>query len=109
MIDMEHPITMGLSDAYLIERRSGHFIHEQIITYHKVDLFHDLTPLVNDKHQKEILVEFQPLKTCNQFKNCWECLTHETDFNCIWCPGLEKCSDNGIDRNYQVRKINLKI
>ena len=129
-IDMKHQITMGLSDAYLIgilpkisfifvfmalhilksisERKSGNLVHEQIVTYHSVNIFNEISKTTSVQEYPEITVTFSPLKTCNQFDSCWDCLTHGTDFNCIWCPGLNKCSDNGIDRNYQVYKINLK-
>ena len=56
-----------------------------------------------------MVIQFEPTKTCNQFKSCWECLTHEKDFNCVWCPSLNVCSDNGLDESYQVPKIKLDL
>ena len=52
---------------------------------------------------KDVVIQFEPVKTCNQFKSCWECLTHASDFDCVWCPSLNSCSDNGLDHNYQVQ------
>ena len=91
------------------ERKSGILVHEQIVTYHSVNIFDEMSKTTSVQQYPEITVTFSPLKTCNQFDSCWDCLTHGTDFNCIWCPGLNKCSDNGIDRNYQVESILKNI
>jgi hypothetical protein len=107
MDDYTRPVTVGLADAIHIERRSGHLVQEQLITYHNVSLTKELSAILdhqysNRQNHGEVLIEFKALKTCNQFKTCWQCLTHGTDFNCVWCPGLKTCSDDGLDRNYQV-------
>lgn len=111
LVDMGHPIIMGLSDAYVIEHTIGQLTTNQIVTYHKIDLMDKIVAELNDGHKEivaghnEIVVNFQPMKTCNQFSTCWECTTHGTKFNCIWCSGLKRCSDNGIDRNYKVCRL----
>ena len=113
LVDMAHPIIIGLSDAYVIEHTIGQLTTNQIVTYHKIDLKDKLVAELKDGHKEivvghnEIVVNFQPMKTCNQFRTCWECTTHGTKFNCIWCSGLKRCSDNGIDRNYQVHSHNF--
>ena len=92
-----------------LERKSGNLVNEQIVTYHSMNIFNELSKTTSVQMYPEITVTFSPLKTCNQFDSCWDCLTHGTNFNCIWCPGLNKCSDNGIDRNYQVKYMLYQL
>ena len=100
---MQHgKVKVGISDGYMLNQNRGHVSTLKIVDYHKIDIATQLISMIQDNPGIEIVVDFRPMKTCNQFKSCWECLTHLTDFNCIWCPGVEKCSDNGLDRNHQV-------
>lgn len=105
--DLLHPVKVGLSDGYLIERRNGLINHEELVKYHELDLTHKVARYLLNKAHSEVVIAFKPLKTCNQYKSCWECTTHNTDFNCVWCPELQACSDNGIDRRYQVVNVDF--
>ena len=98
--DLEHPVQVGLSDAYLLERHSGLVTQKNLVTYHKIDAFNELD-LKAKENQSEITLSFKPKMTCNLFKSCWDCMTHATEFNCVWCPSLNLCSNDGLDRNYQ--------
>ena len=51
LVDMGHPIIMGLSDAYAIEHTIGQLTTNQIVTYHKIDLMDKLVAEVNEIKQ----------------------------------------------------------
>ena len=102
--DLFHPVQIGISDAYEKTQMTSYFPQKQVITYHQLDFsrnFRDLLKTSDIQNTDEIQIQLLPLPTCNQFKNCWECMTHSTEFNCIWCPEIQKCSDDGLDRNFQ--------
>ncbi|CAB3372982.1 Hypothetical predicted protein [Cloeon dipterum] len=42
-----------------------------------------------------------PLPTCNSFTSCHLCALSRTNFQCVWCPQLNRCTNYGMDRGYQ--------
>lgn len=57
---------------------------------------------------------------CLQFKTCDTCVNSLTNFNCIWCPELQRCSDTvdryrqewlefGCPMNYEVNYLFLNF
>ncbi|KAI0242187.1 Plexin domain-containing protein 2 [Lamellibrachia satsuma] len=92
-----HPVKVGLSDAYYIDRETsnGRVKQRTIYEYHRVRI--NTTRIAS--HTAFIIT---PLTTCNMFKACAECLleTATTSFNCMWCPATRRCS-NGLDRKRQ--------
>uniref|UniRef100_A0A8C8E2C8 Plexin domain containing 1 n=1 Tax=Oryzias sinensis TaxID=183150 RepID=A0A8C8E2C8_9TELE len=89
----EHPVKVGLSDAFMafhpasmpgIKRRT-------IYEYHRVEI--DATKIVSRS-----AFEFIPLPTCLQHTSCDLCLTSNLTTGCGWCNTLQRCSD-GIDRH----------
>ncbi|XP_004080656.1 plexin domain-containing protein 1 [Oryzias latipes] len=89
----EHPVKVGLSDAFMafhpasmpgIKRRT-------IYEYHRVEI--DATKIVSRS-----AFEFIPLPTCLQHTSCDLCLKSNLTTGCGWCNTLQRCSD-GIDRH----------
>jgi len=98
--DEEHPVKVGLSDAYIIERTIFFVRRKTIYEYHRVDM--------KDKDIKSFTaIILRALPRCNMMKNCKECLamsdTREDngqEITCKWCGKANLCSD-GYDRNKQ--------
>jgi hypothetical protein len=92
----EHPVRVGISDAYFFEifRRFGR-VFGFIIEYHMVDV-----SAYNISSNTAILLH--PLPNCIGAASCTECanVSATSDFECGWCPALSRCSD-GIDRRRQ--------
>ncbi|XP_067142211.1 plexin domain-containing protein 2-like [Centruroides vittatus] len=88
-----HPVKIGISDAYVLERTSYFFRKKIIYEYHKTDLKH--LDISNDT-----ILYFKALPTCLKFKDCVSCESSQIGFDCIWCETNKKCSD-GLDRNRQ--------
>ncbi|KAH9519075.1 Plexin domain-containing protein 1 [Bulinus truncatus] len=88
----EHPVKIGLSDAYYndtylpeykIKRRT-------IYEYHKVSI--KIDTITNGT-----VVVLKPLPTCNRLLDCNSCVKHENmKFDCKWCNTIGRCSD-GLD------------
>ena len=120
--DEDHPVKVGLSDAYIIDRTVYcEYCHppgltrgiisfvsvarrKTIYEYHRVTLKDE--PIKNNT-----AILFGALPTCNINTNCGTCVTtfdweYDDDeapahrLGCRWCPALNRCSD-GTDRNRQ--------
>uniref|UniRef100_A0A1A9VWY2 PSI domain-containing protein n=1 Tax=Glossina austeni TaxID=7395 RepID=A0A1A9VWY2_GLOAU len=91
--DDKHPVKVGLSDAYIIDKVVYFARRKTIYEYHRVS-FADLK-IVNST-----IIHLKALPTCLQYTNCDSCLNHDTTFDCIWCPVLNRCS-TGTDRKKQ--------
>lgn len=88
-----HPVKIGISDAYVLERTSYFFRKKIIYEYHKADVKH--LDISNDT-----ALYFTALPTCLKFKDCTTCESVDIGFDCVWCEANKKCSD-GLDRNRQ--------
>ncbi|KAM8888472.1 plexin domain-containing protein 1-like isoform 1-T1 [Synchiropus picturatus] len=92
----EHPVKVGLSDAfmaYLPSAQMSDAKRRTIYEYHRVEI--DTTKIVSRS-----AFEFTPLPTCLQHTSCDFCLTSNVTSGCGWCNTLQRCSD-GIDRHRQ--------
>ncbi|CAL8283041.1 unnamed protein product [Merluccius merluccius] len=90
----EHPVKVGLSDAFIAapaQRSDGK--KRTIYEYHRVEI--DTTKIVTRS-----AFEFIPLPTCLQHSTCDLCLSSNLTTGCGWCNTLQRCSD-GIDRHRQ--------
>lgn len=92
----KHPVKVGISDAYIIDRTIFFIRRKTIYEYHKAEL-----------KQKEIsngtVIFFKALPTCNIYTDCNSCVVHSklnSTFECSWCEASKKCSD-GYDRHRQ--------
>jgi len=97
--DDDHPVKVGLSDAYIIDRTIYFARRKTIYEYHRLNM--------KDKQiRNETAIVFSALETCNMHKDCSSCLAtpennaNKADLECRWCPDLGRCSD-GTDRNRQ--------
>lgn len=95
-------VVVGLSDSYNVETlgsggNSGGGItsDRKLVEYHKLTLARHLSAIVGGGGRAVIHIEALP--TCNRFKSCWECTTHNTGFDCMWCPAINACSDRHDD------------
>ncbi|XP_040033034.1 plexin domain-containing protein 1 isoform X2 [Gasterosteus aculeatus] len=91
----EHPVKVGLSDAFLARLPSLQPSANQrtIYEYHRVEI--DTEKIVSGSS-----FELTPLPTCLQHTSCELCVTSNLTAGCGWCNTLQRCSD-GIDRHRQ--------
>jgi len=85
--DNEHPVKVGLSDAYIIDRTIFFVRRKTIYEYHRINK-------MKDEIKSGIAIVFRAQKTCNVQKSCNECVKQN---KCNWCQKLGRCSD-GMDR-----------
>ncbi|XP_058465511.1 plexin domain-containing protein 2 isoform X2 [Malaya genurostris] len=92
--DDKHPVKVGLSDAYIIDKTIFRTKQKTIYEYHRVNFG-------RSKVQNNTLITLYAQPTCFSFKDCQSCMLHEgAEFKCIWCPTLNRCS-TGVDRKRQ--------
>uniref|UniRef100_A0A665UA42 Plexin domain-containing protein 1-like n=1 Tax=Echeneis naucrates TaxID=173247 RepID=A0A665UA42_ECHNA len=91
MNSAEHPVKVGLSDAFLVTSPDAK--RQTIYEYHRVEI--DIK-----KISSYSAVEFTPLPTCLQHDSCELCLSSNQTSGCSWCHVLQRCSD-GMDRHRQ--------
>lgn len=96
--DEEHPVKVGLSDAYIIDRTIFFVRRKTIYEYHRVNM-------KNEEISNLTAIVFTSLPTCNRQTTCETCLgpdvnSPQPDLKCHWCPQLKRCSD-GMDRARQ--------
>jgi len=99
--DEDHPVKVGLSDAYIIDRTVYFARRKTIYEYHRLNM-------KNKEIKNKTAILFEALKTCNTNTNCETCISsHESrevtgtmELDCRWCAELQRCSD-GTDRNRQ--------
>ncbi|XP_036069054.1 plexin domain-containing protein 1 [Oryzias melastigma] len=90
----EHPIKVGLSDAFMVTPASPQSPAQQMIyEYHRAEI--DIAKITSYS-----AVEFTPLPTCLQHNSCELCLSSKLSLGCSWCHVLQRCSD-GMDRHRQ--------
>jgi hypothetical protein len=90
-----HPVEVGLSDAFYISQSIPGGFLIRVFEYHRVSLG-EAQNLTNSAY---ILT---PVLNCVTASNCEDCATISatSDFNCGWCDEISRCSD-GVDRNRQ--------
>ncbi|XP_069314926.1 plexin domain-containing protein 2 [Eulemur rufifrons] len=91
-----HPVKVGLSDAFVVVHRIQQIPNVRrrtIYEYHRVEL--QMSKITNIS-----AVEMTPLPTCLQFNGCGPCISSQIGFNCSWCSKLQRCS-SGFDRHRQ--------
>ncbi|KAG7250374.1 hypothetical protein CRUP_038496, partial [Coryphaenoides rupestris] len=79
-----HPVKVGLSDAFVVLNRVQQVPNVQrrtIYEYHRVEL--SKTSITNSS-----AVEITPLPTCLQASSCSSCISAQINFNCSWCDRL---------------------
>ncbi|XP_046421828.1 plexin domain-containing protein 2 [Neodiprion fabricii] len=91
--DNLHPVKVGLSDAYIIDRTVFYVRRKTIYEYHRVNF-------MNQEVKNWTVIYLHALPTCLRMDNCNDCLNTSIDFKCKWCPSLNRCS-TGIDRYKQ--------
>uniref|UniRef100_A0A8C6KLY1 Plexin domain containing 1 n=1 Tax=Nothobranchius furzeri TaxID=105023 RepID=A0A8C6KLY1_NOTFU len=92
----EHPVKVGLSDAFMIASsspRSPEAAQRTIYEYHRIEV--DMK-----KISSKSAIELTPLPTCLQHDSCELCLSSNLTSGCTWCNVLQRCSD-GVDRHRQ--------
>ena len=86
----DHPMKIGLSDAYYIDSNITGTTRRTIYEYSKIEIDKSV---IDDG----VVVILTPLPTCNTATDCETCLTMTTDFTCKWCSAVRRCS-GGLDR-----------
>lgn len=90
----EHPVKVGISDAFLIDKVAFFIRRKTIYDYHRLNL-KDVPEIRNQS-----AIYLKALPTCNQFDSCETCAKAVPSLECIWCPAVKRCS-NGFDRKRQ--------
>jgi len=85
--DNEHPVKVGLSDAYIIDRTIFFVRRKTIYEYHRINK-------MKTDIKSGVAIWFRAQKTCNVQKSCDQCVKQS---KCNWCQKLGRCSD-GMDR-----------
>ncbi|GAV02152.1 hypothetical protein RvY_12752 [Ramazzottius varieornatus] len=88
-----HPVKVGVSDAYMIDKAKFIIRYRTIFEYHRI-------ALNNGNIENGSALVLKALPTCTAMTTCETCLTANTTHGCRWCEKLERCSD-GIDRFHQ--------
>ncbi|KAH8325341.1 hypothetical protein KR067_000922 [Drosophila pandora] len=88
--DTMHPVKVGLSDAYIIDKHLYFARRKTIYEYHRVSFQHQ-------EISNATIVRLTALPTCLGYNDCQSCINHNTTFKCLWCPALNRCS-TGTDR-----------
>lgn len=96
--DEEHPVKVGLSDAYIIERTIFFVRRKTIYEYHRVNM-------KGREIASYTAIYLKALPRCNMKTDCKSCLALTVresgqDVQCKWCDSAKLCSD-GFDRNKQ--------
>lgn len=90
----KHPVKVGISDAYIIDRTIFFIRRKTIYEYHKAEL-------KNKQITNGTVIYFKALPTCNSLTDCTSCVSKiASNFDCSWCPTNKRCSD-GYDRHRQ--------
>ncbi|KRF97514.1 uncharacterized protein Dwil_GK10263, isoform B [Drosophila willistoni] len=88
--DNQHPVKVGLSDAYIIDKFLYFARRKTIYEYHRVSF-------TQQEITNATIIKLTALPTCLGFNDCASCINHNTTFACSWCPALNRCS-TGTDR-----------
>ncbi|XP_034945944.1 plexin domain-containing protein 2 [Chelonus insularis] len=88
--EKDHPVKVGLSDAYIMDRTRFFVRKKTIYEYHRVHF--NRQNIINST-----VIYLRALPTCLQMENCTDCLTKVPEFSCKWCPEMNQCS-NGTFR-----------
>ncbi|XP_015108872.1 plexin domain-containing protein 2 [Diachasma alloeum] len=91
--DKAHPVKVGLSDAYIMDKTHYYVRRKTIYEYHRVNLS-------RQDIKNWTVICLKALPTCLEMDNCLDCLTKVPEFACKWCPNLNQCS-TGTFRNRQ--------
>ncbi|KAL1497008.1 hypothetical protein ABEB36_008040 [Hypothenemus hampei] len=88
-----HPVKVGLSDAYILDRTIYYVRKKTIYEYHRV-------AFSKNDIKNWTAIYLRALPTCLDLHNCTSCVVNDLNLNCTWCPSLNQCS-TGLDRNRQ--------
>ncbi|XP_037918633.1 plexin domain-containing protein 2 isoform X2 [Hermetia illucens] len=91
--DDKHPVKVGLSDAYIIDKYVFFARRKTIYEYHRVNF---QSPHI----QNDTIIYLAAQRTCLSLNDCVSCISEKLNFDCNWCPTLNKCS-TGTDRKRQ--------
>jgi len=93
IMDDQHPVKVGLSDAYIIDRTIFFVRRKTIYEYHRVNF-------KQEDIKNWTVIYLNALPTCIEKKDCSSCVSAKIGFECKWCPGANRCS-TGMDRKRQ--------
>lgn len=93
--DDKHPVKIGLSDAYIIDKTIFFARRKTIYEYHRVNF--DGEDIAN-----HTIITLTANPTCHNLTDCEKCVNFDSNstFKCYWCPTLNRCS-TGTDRKRQ--------
>ncbi|XP_019867094.1 plexin domain-containing protein 2 [Aethina tumida] len=90
--DDHHPVKVGMSDAYIMDRQIFYVRRKTIYEYHRVNF-------AKEDVKNWTVIYLKALPTCLDHKDCESCTNNKLpSFNCTWCPKTRRCSNDGLDR-----------
>lgn len=90
----EHPVKVGISDAFLFDNVAYFIRRKTIFDYHRLNM-KESSSIGN-----QTAIYLKALPTCNQYDTCETCAKADDKMECVWCPSVKRCS-NGLDRKRQ--------
>lgn len=90
----DHPVKVGISDAFMIDNIAFFIRKKTIFDYHRLNMKESIDI------GNETAIYLKALPTCNQFDSCEACSKTDPNMKCSWCPAVKRCS-NGLDRKRQ--------
>ncbi|XP_054721897.1 plexin domain-containing protein 2-like [Uloborus diversus] len=91
--DDSHPVKVGLSDAYVMDKVIYFIRRKTIYEYHRIEM-------KKEEISNHTAIYFTALTTCLTFRDCKSCMEADVGLDCIWCDFTKRCSD-GLDRMRQ--------
>uniref|UniRef100_A0A224XK12 Putative extracellular protein tem7 n=1 Tax=Panstrongylus lignarius TaxID=156445 RepID=A0A224XK12_9HEMI len=91
--DCLHPVKVGISDAYIIDKNIFLLRRKTIYEYHRVSF-------KREDIKNWTVVYMTALPTCLDYTDCGSCLGDDTMHVCKWCATVNRCS-SGYDRGRQ--------
>ncbi|CAH0389771.1 unnamed protein product [Bemisia tabaci] len=92
--DEHHPVKVGLSDAYIMDRHVFLVRRKTIYEYHRIGI-------EKDRITNGTVIILKSLPSCLNFKSCDSCLApNNNHLKCNWCESTGLCS-TGVDRHRQ--------
>lgn len=92
--DEHHPVKVGVSDAYIMDKTVFFIRRKTIFEYHRVQFSHA-------EISNWTSIYLKALPTCLDNKDCESCVSDRiSQLKCQWCPTADRCS-TGLDRHRQ--------
>ncbi|XP_073973421.1 plexin domain containing lethal (1) G0289 isoform X2 [Rhodnius prolixus] len=91
--DCLHPVKVGISDAYIMDKNVFFVRKKTIYEYHRVSF-------KREDIKNWTVIYMSALPTCMSYNDCATCAGADRQLDCKWCAAINRCS-SGYDRHRQ--------